>query len=432
MSEKDILRVLAEQQEETVSRSAEEWCSRVEESLFGINSPLAQVVIGVRRSGKSTLCHKVLLQNGIKYGYVNCDDDRLLGMRTSDLDIVLGCIYQLYGQDLKYIFLDEIQNVDGWHLFVNRLLRNGMRVFVTGSNARLLSSELATHLTGRYNEIRLYPFSFAEYCSFTHVDVKGITTKAEAARKAALTKYLFEGGFPELSNIGNKRAYVQGLVEAVITKDIKQRYRLRNVEALRMIAHHLINNTCHEINYEELAGAVGVNSATTAKKYAGYLSQAFLIHQVQKLSFKSRERMRASKGYVVDTGLIANRDNALIQENYGWRLENVVYIELLRRAAPLFRDIYYYKPSSRGKEVDFAVCEQGRVKQLIQVAYYIDSPKTFMREVEALVCASEALRCNDLYLISFSPGRDETISGKTIHICQAVDWLLDNSDTEVF
>ena len=126
--------------------------------------------------------------------------------------------------------------------------------------------------------------------------------------------------------------------------------------------------------------------------------------------------MRASKGYVVDTGLIANRDNALIQENYGWRLENVVYIELLRRAAPLFRDIYYYKPSSRGKEVDFAVCEQGRVKQLIQVAYYIDSPKTFMREVEALVCASEALRCNDLYLISFSPGRDETINGKTIHI----------------
>lgn len=425
MNEKDILRVLVEQQEEITGKKTDDWCDRMEESLFEMDSMLAQVVIGVRRSGKSTLCHKVLLQNGIKYGYVNCDDDRLLGMATSDLDIMLGCIYQLYGQDLKYIFLDEIQNVDGWHLFVNRLLRGGMRVFVTGSNARLLSSELATHLTGRYNEIRLYPFSFAEYCRFIHVDVKGITTKAESGRKAALTKYLFDGGFPELFNIGNKRAYVQGLVEAVITKDIKQRYRLRNVEALRMIAHHLINNTCHEINYEELAGTVGLNSAVTAKKYADYLSQAFLIQQVQKLSFKSRERLRAAKGYVTDTGLIANRDNALIQENYGWRLENVVYIELLRRAAPLFHDVYYYKPSSRGKEVDFAVCEQGQVKQLVQVAYYIDAPKTFMREVEALVQASDALHCDNLYLISFSPERDEMINGKTIHICQAVDWLLD-------
>lgn len=427
MSEKDILRVLAEQKEEVAGKNVKEWCGRMEERFFDLNSPLAQVVIGVRRSGKSTLCHKVLLQNKIKYGYVNCDDDRLLGMQTSDLDIMLGCVYQLYGQDLKYIFLDEIQNVDGWHLFVNRLLRIGMRVLVTGSNARLLSSELATHLTGRYNEIRLYPFSFLEYCIFTKVDVKGLTTKAEAARKAALTKYLFDGGFPELFNIKNKRAYVQSLVEAVITKDIKQRYRLRNVEALRMIAHHLINNTCHEINYDVLADMLAEVSATTVRKYVGYLSQAFLIQQIQKFSFKSRERLRSSKGYVIDTGLIANRDNALMPENYGWRLENVVYIELMRRAALQFMDVYYYKPSSRSKEVDFVVCRQGKVIQLIQVAYYIDDLKTLKRETEALVQASGTLQCNDLYLISLSPGRDEMVKGKTIHLCQADEWLVDTA-----
>lgn len=111
---------------------------------------MAQVVIGVRRSGKSTICHKVLLEHGIRYGYVNLDDDRLLGMEAKDLNTVLSCIYQLYGTDVPCLFLDEIQDVDGWHLFVNRLLRSKMRIFVTGSNAKLLSSELATHLTGRY------------------------------------------------------------------------------------------------------------------------------------------------------------------------------------------------------------------------------------------------------------------------------------------
>lgn len=159
---------------------------------------MAQVVIGVRRSGKSTLCHKVLLEHGIRYGYVNLDDDRLLGMKAEDLNTVLSCVYQLYGTDIPYLFLDEIQDVDGWHLFVNRLLRSKMRIFVTGSNAKLLSSELATHLTGRYNEIRLFPFSLAEYCTFHQIDTSSITTKADASRKSAFKDYIVTGGFPEL------------------------------------------------------------------------------------------------------------------------------------------------------------------------------------------------------------------------------------------
>ena len=382
------------------------------------------MVIGVRRSGKSTICHKVLLSHHVTYAFVNLEDDRLLDLQTSDLNTVLSCVYQLYGQNVKYILLDEIQNVEGWHLFVNRLLRTGFHVFVTGSNAKLLSSELATHLTGRYNEIRLFPFSFAEYCHYQQIETTGLTTKAKAAVKAAFTEYLINGGFPELMHIRNKRAYVQGLIETVITKDIKQRYRLRHVEALRLIASHLISNACQEINFYELTKLFGLGSAVTAKKYTDYLVQAFLIMQIHKFSFKSRERLRDSKGYIVDTGLIANRTDALLPEDYGWRLDNIVYIELLRRTAPLFHDVYYYKPTSRSKEVDFVVCEQGHVVELIQVAYDIESPKTFKRETEALIQASGKLKCTELALIALTDSRDETVNGVNIHFRNVIDWLL--------
>ena len=157
MDEKLILQVLAEQKEYVENYQPSKWVDRNEERLFEFDSTLAQVIIGVRRSGKSTLCHKVLLEHQVKYGYANFDDDRLAKLRVEDLNTVLSCIYQIYGTDIKYIFLDEVQDVEGWHLFVNRLLRTNLHVVVTGSNAKLLSGELATHLTGRYNEIHLSP-----------------------------------------------------------------------------------------------------------------------------------------------------------------------------------------------------------------------------------------------------------------------------------
>lgn len=177
MDEKLILQVLAEQKEYVENYQPSKWVDRNEERLFEFDSTLAQVIIGVRRSGKSTLCHKVLLEHQVKYGYANFDDDRLAKLRVEDLNTVLSCIYQIYGTDIKYIFLDEVQDVEGWHLFVNRLLRTNLHVVVTGSNAKLLSGELATHLTGRYNEIHLFPFSFREYCNYHQLDTKGITTR---------------------------------------------------------------------------------------------------------------------------------------------------------------------------------------------------------------------------------------------------------------
>ena len=182
IDEKIILQVLAEQQEEIKGYKPQKWVARKEESLFEFDTKMAQVVIGVRRSGKSTICHKVLQERGIRYGYVNLDDDRLADMKTEDLNTVLSCVYQLYGTDVPYLVLDEIQNIDGWYLFVNRLLRTDIHIFVTGSNAKLLSGELATHLTGRYNEIHLYPFSFSEYCNYHQIDTQSITRERSIYR----------------------------------------------------------------------------------------------------------------------------------------------------------------------------------------------------------------------------------------------------------
>lgn len=423
MDEKTILEVLAEQQEEIKSYKQLKWVERKEESLFEFDTSMAQVVIGVRRSGKSTLCHKVLLERGIRYGYVNFDDDRLAEMQVGDLNTVLSCVYQLYGTDIPYLVLDEIQDVDGWYLFVNRLLRTSLNIFITGSNAKLLSGELATHLTGRYNEIHLYPFSFSEYCHYHQIDTQSITTKADAERKRAFMDYIHDGGFPEMQKLRNKRAYVQSLIEAILRKDIQKRFKIRNIEALRKLAHHLINNACQEVNYDDLSEMLGI-ADKTAKKYVDYLSQAFLIQPLTRHSFKSSVRIRNQKAYIVDTGLQGHRDNALAAKNLGWRLENVAYIELLRRCAHDFLDVYYYKPNPRAKEVDFVVCDQSKVVELIQVAYEIDSQRTYHRETISLVKASEALSCNRLTLIAFSPTRDVEIDGKTVHIVSALEWLL--------
>lgn len=423
VGEKTIIQVLAEQKEYMDGYQPDGWVTRREEQLFELDSTLAQVVIGVRRSGKSTLCHKVLLEHNVKYGYANFDDDRLANLRVEDLNTVLSCIYQIYGTDIKYIFIDEIQDVDGWHLFVNRLLRTNLHVIVTGSNAKLLSGELATHLTGRYNEIRLFPFSFREYCDFHHIETNGLTTKIEAGIKRAFMEYVTDGGFPELQNIRNKRGYVQSLLEAIVSKYIQQRFRIRNVDTLRKIANHLINNVCQEINYGNIAETMGVTDQTV-KKYVDFLRQAFLVQILNKHSFKSKERIRNAKAYIVDPGLQNNRDNSFAAENIGWRLENVIYIELLRRCTNDFLDIYYYKESPRSKEIDFVLCNQDKAVELIQVAYDIDNQKTFYRETSSLIKASAKLHCDNLTLIAFTQTRDEKIDGKCIKILSATDWLL--------
>ncbi len=420
-----IYKVLIDQREDLSLAVRDEYVYRKEVDMISLSSRLAQVVIGVRRSGKSTLCHMALQKAGVEYAYVNFDDDRLASLKVEDLNLVLESLYRVYGNDVKYMLFDEIQNVEGWHLFVNRLLRLGMHLLVTGSNAHLLSSELATHLTGRYKEIRLYPFSFEDYCHSKGLVTDVPTTKNSALLKNALDKYLIEGGFPEMAALTDRYDYVGSLINAIITKDVMPRFHVRNGKGLKVLANHLINNFAQFVEMKDLVDNLKIGSDKTVNNYIDYLKQAFLIVSLSKFSFKSQERLRNNKMYVIDTGMLTYRPDVLSTENLGWRLENVVYLELLRRNHPLNRDIFYYRQNSRSREVDFVISERGVVKELLQVSYDISEQKTLNRELRPFIEASNKAGCDNLTLITLSDSRIETYEGKDIHVVSATEWLLE-------
>ncbi|MCD8309770.1 MAG: ATP-binding protein [Prevotellaceae bacterium] len=391
--------------------------------MIELDSPLAQIVIGVRRSGKSTLCHKVLRQQNVRYAYVNFDDERLYKLKAEELNTVLEALYMVYG-DFKYLFLDEVQNIEEWFLFVNRLLRQNIRLLVTGSNAKLLGSELSTHLTGRYNQIELYPFSFSEYCQFKKVDARDISTRGIAFKKAAFEEYMYKGGFPELFWVKNSRNYIQNLLDAIIRRDIQQRFKVRYIESLRSMANHLIDNFGQELNYTDLAERFGFGSDHTAENYVSYLKQAYLLVCIHKFSFKSKERIRSEKAYVIDPAFIGERVETVVGTNPGWRLENIVYIELLR-TRPLFEDVFYFR--NNRYEIDFVVCRNNTVKELIQVSLDVSSQKTFKREISALQKGAVELKCDNLTLIALNGADRVAADVPQIRVLSAIDWLLEES-----
>ena len=417
-----IEQVLLEQLEEIVALQDISLCPRSEEGLVDLDSNLAQVIIGVRRSGKSTLCYNVLKASEKTFAYANFDDERFKLLETADLNSVLEVLYKIYGE-FRYLFLDEIQNIEGWHLFVNRLLRQRMHIVVTGSNAKLLSSELATHLTGRTDQIELYPFSFTEWCRCKGVDIDSMTTKSEALRRASFDEYLKQGGFPELLNKKNKARYVGNLVNSILKRDIEQRHRIKHVNAFEQLAHHLMNIAPVAIVESELASVVGLKSNHTVNNYIGFLKEAYLMLGVKRFSAKSRQRVRAEKLYPVDVALMDGRPDAFAGENVGWRLETLVCIELLRRNRPLDRDVYYYK-SEGGYEADFVVCRNNVVEEVYQVSYDITKEKTRKRELRGLLAASSETRCQNLFLITDFHREEVYIDGKEIKILPAHEWLI--------
>ena len=424
---KDLKRILSNQKAELDLVDLEALCSRKEEQEIQLNSKLAQIVIGVRRSGKSTLCMKVLMQSGVHFAYVNFDDERLQKVGVEELDVILQELYAIYGS-FTHLFLDEVQNIDGWHLFVNRLLRQGIKLVLTGSNANLLSGELSTHLTGRYHQIELYPFSFSEYCTIRGVDAQGMTTKAYGLRDKALDEYLMSGGFPELiaSPEISKRDYLFSLREAIVKKDICQRYKIRYKQTLSDLANRLLDWFCQEKSYNDIAKEMSINSVHTVKNYITYLQNAYLLCLLPKFSLKSSERNSARKMYAVDNAFISQHENALLTESFGLRLENVVAVELLRRLHSEYEQLYYLR-KVQDFEVDFVVVESSHVRELIQVTYDFVEPsaKLYNREVNGLIKGSHLTRCDNLTLIMMrGEPRDIQVDGKIVHCVLAADWLL--------
>ena len=418
--------ILSDQREELTNRHWKNIVTREEEKEINLNSPLAQVVIGVRRSGKSTLCSKVMLESGLPFGYINFDDDRLGKLTVDAFDTLLRALYQLNG-DFNHLFLDEVQNIEGWELFVNRMLRQGMHMLITGSNANLLSGELATHLTGRYHQIELMPFSFQEYCSCKDVNTSSYTTKAIALRDKALNDYLFAGGFPELLLLSEAEQgdYVRSLVQTIVEKDIAKRYKLRYAQTLMDVANQVLDEFSQEHSFATVQKKHNLKSPNTAKKYLQYLQNAYLVLALPRFSLKSSERRSVHKYYAIDPAMIAKRDEALMTESLGLRLENMVAVELKRRAA-IDEQIYYFR-KVREYEVDFVRVKGTQVQELIQVTYDFTQPRTklYNREVGNLVKASNVLHCDNLTLVMmYGEQRDIVEGGKTIHCVLAAQWLL--------
>lgn len=422
LNKRIIEQVLVEQQLELANLSSKALCSRPEEQLVELDSDMAQVVIGVRRCGKSTLCYNVLRENGELFAYANFDDERFEEMASKDLNTVLEVLYKMYG-DFKLLFLDEIQNVDGWHLFVNRILRQGMRVILTGSNAKLLSGELATHLTGRHDKIELFPFSFADYCKCKEIDMTSPTTKAEAFRRSAFDEYLRQGGFPELLHKKNKKGYVSNLVDNILKRDIEQRHKIKYIRAFEQLANHLLNISPAVVVEKDLARLFAFKSHHTVDNYIGYLKEAYLLAGLQKYSTKSKLRVRDEKVYPIDVALMDGREDAMVGENLGWRLETIVFIELLRRNKPLERDVYYFK-NDDGYEADFVVCKGDKVEEVYQVSYDLTKEKTRAREIRGLLTASKHTRCDNLFLITDVERSEFEQEGKLIKIIPAYEWLI--------
>ena len=352
------------------------------------------------------------------------------------LDLLLQAFAQeeLKNQNVKLIvagefyedelpLVDEPQNIPEWSLFVNRLLRGGMHVLVTGSNSNLLAGELGTHMTGRYTEIKLLPFSFREYCALKKVDSTSITLKARALRSAAFDDYLRDGAFPEVAQGESPRSYVRTLIENIRTKDIERRYKIRYRSALKKLMDYVLNVVPMTPDFDELARLCGFSSRHTSENYVEYMERSFLVNRVSKYSSKPRIRMVGEKLYAVDVSFMSERDNALQGENLGWRMETIVALELLRRMRPLFKDVYYYADS--GHECDFVVCDRRKVESLIQVTYDMSNPKTRKREIGGAVAAARVTGLKEATIITYSE-LDDIVdpSGVTVHLVPVADWLV--------
>ena len=421
----ELERVLRDQREELESTDFSQFVTRREESQLELDSPVAQIVIGVRRCGKSTLCQKVLKESGVSFAYANFDDAVLASLKATGMNLLMENLYRIYGE-FDYLFLDEVQNIDQWPLFVNRLLRQKLHLILTGSNANLLSDDLSTHITGRYNEIRLFPFSYEDYCVAKNVDTQGLTTKAEGLRQHALDNYLMAGGLPETFNMKNQSKYVRSLLDAIINKDICKRYKIRYKKTLQQIAIGLLDRFCQEVNYQDIQETYRLKSIHTAKNYVNYIEKSYLVRLVPRYSFKSIERQNYRKVYAIDTAFVTDHSDVLQTDSWGWRLENVVCVELLRRMEYATQELFYLR-ENRSYEVDFSVVDQGHVTELVQVTYDFSNPSTklYNREIGGLLKGAAATRCRNLTLVMMQgEQRDIQVGEYTVRCVPVTDWLL--------
>jgi len=362
--QEQLAQVIDAQQDIFLNKSAQ----LIRDSLASIPivESYATIISGIRRCGKSTLLLQLLKKKYKHALYFNFEDIRLAGFEVGDF----GRLQQeIDKRQYRVLFFDEIQLTEKWEIFVHQLLREQYTVFITGSNASLLSRELGTHLTGRHLSMELFPFSFKEYISY----------KSLKADKESLHSYLEDGGLPEYVN-HQEPLILQNLMEDILVRDISVRHGIRDIGSLKQLTVYLISNIGCPVSANKLNGMFGIKSSTTFLEYFNYLRDAYLVEFLPQFSYSLKAQARNQKKiYTIDNGFLSVASS--FTENLGRKLENLIYQQLRRR----YKEIYYF--TDKG-ECDFLAFIKGKIHKAIQVCYQIDD-LNFYREYNGLL---EALR----------------------------------------
>jgi len=370
------------------------------------------VVSGVRRSGKSTLLRQIAGRCD-DHHFIDFDDERLIDFTTADFADLMVIFAKL--SPARTILIDEIQNVAGWERFVRRIHDEGYKVCLTGSNAKLLSSELATHLTGRHAKIELYPFSFAETLAFKGVAHDRISASVKARLLGELDLYIAHGGFPEYLRYGDEE-FLKRTFDDIVYRDIVQRFGVRDVKAFRQVAHTIFSNVTSELSYNAMASMVGLKSAMTVRNYCGYLEESYLIFELFRYDYSvKRQNLSNKKMYVVDNGM-RNVSAFRFSGDLGKLLENLVFVELKRRGKRLFfhRDKH---------ECDFLLEERGGIAEALQVCHALDAVN-IERERRGLAEAMRKFSLRSGTIVTYSQEETEETAEGTVRVVPAFKWLL--------
>ena len=388
------------------------------ESLNKDNSII--IITGIRRCGKSTLLQQIRNNNKEKDYYLNFDDERLLNFTVEDFNMLQETFYELFGKQNTYYF-DEIQNIPQWERFVRRLYEENAKIYITGSNASMLSKELGTHLTGRYIETTLYPFSFREFLTFENIkyDKNKIYEKESRAKiRKSFDKYSQKGGFPQYLR-NNEDEYLKTLYTNIAYRDVIVRYKLNNEKTIKELIYYTISNVGKKLSYRNLQKILNLGSPTTVKEYISYFENSFIIFTLPKYEFSLKKQIYSNKKiYTIDTGF-ANTISFKFSENQGRILENLVFIELKRKN----QEIYYHEDKA---ECDFVILKKGKVTSAIQITASLQDPHTKQREYSGLLETLKKYKLKEGLILTLDEEREEIVENKKIIIKPLWKWLLEN------
>ena len=386
-----------------------------------ISTSLAVIITGVRRCGKSSLLFLIkekMNLNESEYCYFNFDDERIINEITL-LEGIDNLHKEIYGKE-PVLFFDEIQNISGWEKFINRLYEQGRKIFITGSNASILSSEIATSLTGRNKVLELMPFSFSEYLRFNHINntVAYLSTKQRLQITAAFDQFLTLGGFPLLVK-ENDLEILNGYFKDILYRDIIARYRLSQVDEIKQIAIYFFSNISKRFSYATLQKISSVKSLSSIKNYLNYYSQSYVFYYLSKFDYSLKKQIyNPRKVFAVDQGFI-HKIGFNFSANKGRILENIVFLELKRRQ----KDIYYFTGK---RECDFVIKQGLHITQAIQVTYLLNN-ENLEREVGGLLEVKKELKVQNTMLIYYDIEINQEKIPKEIQLIPIWSWLLNNN-----